>query len=173
MSKKYQDGIDLNIRLSWAVNNAVEVITHNNTTPLVFGDGSFDGLVDFFLNYYDKKKAELLELPSDEQVQFFEDLKASVAKGVKMQVSDWEKLTVEQQEYFQNLKRANNRAKYQEDKKLGPIKRFDCNVCGSEHASNIKKCPEEDAVVGNGSERGSKFGGGDVSALMSGDGTVS
>ncbi len=74
-------------------------------------------------------------------------------------VEEWENMTHEEQEKLQAIKRENNRAKYYEDKKLGKIKRYPCQVCNMDHPITMKRCPEEDSVVGNGAERGSKFEG--------------
>ncbi len=61
--------------------------------------------------------------------QLFEDLKERVSMGGKLTVPEWEKLTPEQQEYFQELKRAKGRGDYADNKKVDKYT-AKCPDCG-------------------------------------------
>ena|SRR3990167_2900561 len=78
---------------------------------------------------YEFARLEVMKGFTKSEDKFFEDLKASVAKGYRPTVPEWERLTPEQQEYFQELKRSKARADYKDNKEKP--NREKCGECNA------------------------------------------
>lgn len=110
-------------------------------------------------------KEVFYDMPTDKEKlekskELYDFVRLEVLKSVypkSMTVEEFESLSAREQADLQDIKRAKGREKYAEDKKLGHIKRFPCNVCNEDHPITQKKCVELDSVEGVGAERGSKY----------------
>ena len=125
--------IQRNIQFGQAMNLAIEVMTaehdfYNTIEENPLNNPNMqrrlDELVDYFMDYMDKKRAEL-----EEKSTLFGRLKERQKNGGTLLVSEWEQLSPEQQEYFQALKRQKGREDYKANK--DKPNREKCPTCDS------------------------------------------
>jgi hypothetical protein len=91
-------------------------------------------------NEAEKTSEKLYQFCKKEVMKSIADYKAEMNKPRIPTVEEWENMTPEQQEAEQEKKRAKAREKYQEDKKIGFIKRERCEDCGRRVPIG-EKCP--------------------------------
>ena len=104
---------EISIRLSWAVNNAVEVLKNKIWYPLRDeGELTMDNLVDFFLNYFDQKKAKMLNA-----------YEVAYKKNPAPTVAAYEAMPQSQKAFLKDQQLAGNRKAYAERKET-------CGSCG-------------------------------------------
>src|SRR3990167_1130664 len=108
---QYRSETDLAIRISWAVNNAVAVMGREVEAAMTEPETmeKLNGLVDFFLKYFDRKKSLLLN-----------EYEKEYQKNPAPLVSDYEAMSDSQKAFLKDKQLENNRANYQVQKNKTP-----------------------------------------------------
>lgn len=93
---------EISIRLSWAVNNAVQLIVGDDSDRML---ADLDTWVDYFLNYFDQKKAKMLNA-----------YEVAYKKNPAPTVSQYEAMPQAQKAFLKDKQLSSNRRSYHERK---------------------------------------------------------
>mgnify|MGYP001611824180 CR=1 FL=1 len=100
---------ELSIRISWAVNNAVAIMAQHEATQDGIDEIRLDELVNFFLQYFDQKKAELINNYEQEYQQ-----------NPTPTVIQYEEMSEAQRQFLKDKQLEKNRAAYAARKDITP-----------------------------------------------------